>query len=277
LSIKERYNRIDERFYNLINKIFIIYCIVVLLFLIAPIMIIIPMSFSRAEYLEFPPQSFSFKWYLEFFKSEGWLSATFSSFEVAFLTMCLTTILGLIAAYGIFKAQFPGKNIINAIFILPIFMPFIIIAVSLYGIFAKWNLTGNLFGFVLAHTVICFPFTFINISASLKNFDPFYEMAAFNLGATKLKTFLLITIPLIKNGILIGSLFSFIMSFDEAVIAIFLSGVHFTTLPKKMFDGIQFGINPIISSVSTLLIIVNILFFIGMLLIKKSETLKIKK
>jgi len=268
---------IDERFYNLMNKLFYVYCIGVLLFLIAPVMIIIPMSFSRAEYLEFPPKSFSIKWYLEFFRSEGWVSATLSSFEVAFLTMCLTTLLGLIAAYGIYKSKFPGKNIINAIFILPIFMPFIIIAISLYGIFVKWHLTGNLLGFVLAHTVICFPFSFINISASLKNFDPFYEMAALNLGATKFKTFILITIPLIKNGIVIGSLFSFIMSFDEAVIALFLSGVHFSTLPKRMFDGIQFGINPIISSASTLLIILNILFFSAMLILKKTEVLRIKK
>jgi putative spermidine/putrescine transport system permease protein len=251
-------NLIKENFLNatiskLLEKSIFFICIAVLIFLILPVLIIIPMSFSESEYLEFPPQSFSLTWYAKYFESQEWLSATLASFEVATMTMMLATVLGTLAAYGIYKSNFRGKEFLNAFLITPMFMPIIIIAICLYSIFSQWHLSGNVFGFLLAHTVIAFPFVFINVSAALKGLNPFYEMASANVGASNTKTFFYITLPLIKNGIIVGALFAFIMSFDEAVIALFLSGIHFTTLPKKMFDGIQFGINPIISAVSTML------------------------
>ena len=244
-------------------------CVVVLIFLILPVLIVIPMSFSKSEYLEFPPESFSLTWYQQYFESGDWLSATLASFEVATMTMILATVLGTLAAYGMHNSQFRGKDFVNVFLITPIFMPLIIIAISVYGVFARWHLSGHFLGFLLAHTIIAFPFIFINISASLKGLNPFYEMAAANVGASNTKTFFHITLPLIKNGIFVGALFAFIVSFDEAVIAIFLSGVHFTTLPKKMFDGIQFGINPIISAVSTMMILLNIIIFALMIFIRR--------
>lgn len=248
-------------------------CVVVLIFLILPVLIVIPMSFSKSEYLEFPPKSFSLTWYMKYFDSQEWLSATLASFEVAVLTMILATILGTLAAYGIYKSDIRGKEVLNAFMIMPIFMPFIIMAIGVYILFSRWHLTGNLVGFLLAHTTISFPFVFINVSAALKGLNPYYEMASANVGASDVKTFFYITLPLIKNGIFVGALFAFIMSFDEAVIALFLSGAHFTTLPKKMFDGIQFGINPIISAVSTMLICINVIIFSLMVYIRRKHTL----
>ena len=235
----------------------------IFLFLILPIFVIIPISFSSARFLQFPPQGFSLQWYAEYFGSRTWISATILSFEVAILTMLFATILGTFASLALVRGNFKGKRIIYGMLLSPLVIPFIIVAVSLYYFFSKLHLIGSIWGLVLAHTALALPFVVVNVTATLQGFDITLERAALSLGASRLITFMKVTFPLIRPGVISGALFAFITSFDEVVIAIFLSGARAVTLPKQMWDGIRISINPTISAVASLLIAFSILLLLS--------------
>lgn len=250
-----------------------IICGSVLLLLILPIFIIIPMSFSSSQYLRFPPKGFSLQWYGWFFKSREWVSALFVSIRVGILTTICSTLLGTLAAFSFVRGKFKGKEILFPLIISPMVIPVIIFAIACYFFFSKLHLIGSLIGLIIAHTVLATPFVVINVSASLKGFDINLEKAAMNLGANPLQTFFRVTFPLIKPGVIAGALFAFITSFDEVVVAMFISGTTAVTLPKRMLDGIRMEINPAISAVSSIEIItvIIILLTVGLMRKKGSE------
>jgi putative spermidine/putrescine transport system permease protein len=229
-------------------------CFLIFVFLTLPIFIILPISFSSAKYLQFPPKGFSLQWYQDFFSDRVWISATLLSLRVAAITMVLATVFGTMASLALVRGKFRGKMLVHGFLLSPMIIPVIIIAISVYLFFAKLRLIGTGVGLVLAHTVLALPFVVINVSATLKGFDETLERAAMSLGANRLKTFLKITFPLIRPGVMSGALFAFITSFDEVVIAIFISGAYAVTLPKQMWDGIRISLNPTIAAVSSLLI-----------------------
>jgi putative spermidine/putrescine transport system permease protein len=225
----------------------------VLVFLALPLLVVIPISFSAAKYLTFPPPGWSAQWYERYFGSREWMNATVRSAEVAALTTLAATTLGTAAALAL-RRPFRGRSIVSLLVLAPMVVPGIIVAIGIYGLYARLQLVGTLAGLVLAHTVLALPFVVVVVTATLRGFDETLELAAQNLGAGRWQTFRLVTLPLIRPGVVAGALLAFITSFDEVVVAIFVSGSRQPTLPKQMWDGIRTEIDPTVAAVSTLLI-----------------------
>ena len=253
-----------------------IVCGVVLLFLIFPIFIVIPISFSSSLYLEFPPKGFSLQWYRKFFNSHEWTSSLFISIQVAVATTILATIFGTLASFSFVRGKFKGKEALYPFMLSPMVIPIIIFAIACYFFFSKLHLIGTKLGLIAAHTILAIPFVMINVSATLKGFDVNLEKAALNLGANHIQAFLHVTFPLIRPGIIAGALFAFITSFDEIVIAMFISGTSAVTLPKRMLEGIRMEINPTISAVSSIEIIAVIIILLTINFVGRERSKKTK-
>lgn len=248
--------------------IYYLICVLIFIFLIMPIFVIIPMSFSSSRFLQFPPRGFSLQWYAEYFSSRNWISATLRSFQVGILTMLFATILGTLASFAIVRGDFKGKKLLYGMILSPIIIPVIITSVAVYYVFANLRMVGSIWGLVLAHTVLALPFVVVNVTATLQGFDITLERASLSLGANRLVTFLRVTFPVIWPGIISGALFAFITSFDEVVVAIFLCGSK-PTLPKQMWDGIRVSINPTITAVASLLIIFSVLLLLSLQILNR--------
>ena len=229
--------------------------ILILLFLLLPLIVVLPLSLSSGSYLSFPPPGFSLRWYRSFFDSRSWTDAALMSVQVALPVTLLSVLLGTPAAIGLTRGAFVGKRVVQALVLSPVIVPGIIVAIGAYFVYARFGLVGHPVALVLAHTCLAVPFVVINVGAGLQAVDPQLERAALSLGASPLGTFRQVTLPLIAPGILAGAVFAFITSFDELLVALFLSGSAAVTLPRRMFDEIRFDIDPTIAAVSTLLIV----------------------
>jgi len=251
------------------NTVFYTFCGLVCFFLILPNFIVVPISFSGGHFLEFPPKTYSWQWYLNYFHSEGWISATITSFEVAILVTIFATTLGSLAAYGLIRGQFPGKSIINSFIISPMVTPVLVIAVAVYKIYSDLGLTGTVVGFTLAHTIMALPFVVIVMTANLRGIDVEVEHAARSLGASRITALRRVIFPLALPGMISAGLFAFLISFDELIIALFISSPTLSTLPKKMWDGIRTEINPTIAAVSTLLVLMSLFILLTAAMARK--------
>jgi putative spermidine/putrescine transport system permease protein len=223
------------------------------IFLVAPMAIIVPMSFSRAISFEFPPPGYWTGYYGQYFESPAWIDATANSFIIALGSMVLTLAVALPAAFGFVRYRFHGKGTLNLLMMLPIIVPAVVSALGYYSFLSQIYLVGTRTGMIIAHSVLSIPIAFLAISAALKGFDRNLERAAMSAGAGPLRTFVWVTLPVLKPGILVGALFAFLHSFNEAVVAIFIAGRDASTLPKKMFESIRLESDPVIAVVSTLL------------------------
>jgi putative spermidine/putrescine transport system permease protein len=223
-------------------------------YLLFPILVVIPLSFSSGKYLTFPPPGFSLQWYANFFSRADWTGSAWLSIWVGFAVTALSVLLGTPAAIGLVRGNFIGKKLANALILSPVIAPGIIVAIGLYFAYAKYGLVGNPLALVLGHTALAVPFVVINVSSALYGLDRRLEYAALNLGASPWATFRQVTFPLIRPGIFAGAVFAFITSFDELLVALFLSGSTAVTLPRRMWAQIRFDIDPTLASVSTLLI-----------------------
>ncbi|WP_314963710.1 ABC transporter permease [Bradyrhizobium cosmicum] len=247
----------------------------ILLFLALPIVVVFVLSFSSAAYLTFPPPAFGFRWYKAYFGDSDWLDATWLSLWVAAAVVALSTTLGTLAAIGIVRLPRPIRIFTTALVLSPLVVPGIVIAIGVYYAFSRYGLVGSPMGIVLAHTCLAVPFVVTSVSASLAGIDPKLEHAALSLGATPGATLWQVTLPLIRPGVLVGALFAFITSFDEVIIALFLSGSGAVTLPRRMWDDLRFQLNPTIAAVSTLTIILTaLLLAIAHLMRSRTEQLK---
>ena len=231
----------------------------VLLFLAFPIVVVVVVSFSSATYLTFPPPAFALKWYEAYFASADWLRPTWLSLWVAAGVVVLSTVLGTLAAIGIARLPRALRILVTGLILSPLIVPVIVVAIGIYYAFARYGLVGSPIGLVLAHTCLAVPFVVTSVSASLAGIDPRLELAALSLGATPRATFFQVTLPLIRPGVLVGALFAFITSFDELVVALFISGSGAVTLPRRMWDDLRFQIDPTIAAVSTLTIVLTVL------------------
>lgn len=225
--------------------------------LIAPVLVIIPLSFADAQSFRFPPEGWSLRWYAKFFTDPSWTGTLKNSLLIAFLVMIVSTIVGTAAAWAIDRGRIPGKNLISALLLAPMIVPGIVTAVALLGVFIRWRLTGTLGGFVLAHSVIALPFTFVAVTASLRSFDRRLERASYSLGGGPWLTFTKITLPLILPGVLSGAVFAFVTSLDEVVIALYLQTPDLRTLPVQMFNSVTFNVDPTIAAASTLILVIT--------------------
>ncbi len=256
---------------------YVLYVVVgiVILYLIFPILVIIPLSFSSARYLSFPPPGFSLQWYHKFFSRSDWLNAAFLSIWIGLSVMVLATVLGTAASLGLVRGRFRGRQSINTFLVSPMVVPSIIVAIGVYFFYSRIGLVGHPIALIIAHTALAVPFVVVNVSATLYGFDERLEYAAMNLGANRWQTFWRVTLPIIRPGVLAGALFAFITSFDELIVALFVSGTGAVTLPRKMWDSIRFEIDPTIAAVSTILILfTGTLFLSAEMLRRRSERLR---
>lgn len=246
-----------------------LFCGLVFFYLIIPIFIVIPMSFSSSMFLKFPPPGYSLQWYKNYLTSRDWMEATWVSIRVASATTVIATVLGTLLSFALVRGRFRGKSLIYAFAVSPMIVPLIIVAIAVYFFYSKIHLVGTLTGMIAAHTLLATPFVLVIVTSTLKGFDETLERASLSLGANPLKTFLLVTMPIIRPGILSGAFFAFITSFDELVVAIFVAGTHAVTLPKRMWDGIRLEIDPTISAVSSIFIGLSVLLMIGIELLRR--------
>lgn len=234
-----------------------------LVFLALPILIVAVLSFSSASYLTFPPPGLGVRWYRAYLGSRDWLDSTWLSIVVAGCVVALATVLGTLAALGLRHLTGAMRAAVGALVLSPLIVPGIVISIGIYYVFAAYRLVGTPAGLVLAHTCLAVPFVVTSVSVSLAGLDRRLEQAAMNLGATPWGTFRQITLPLILPGVLVGALFAFITSFDELIIALFLSGSGAITLPRRMWDDLRFAIDPTIAAVSTLTIALSAALLLG--------------
>ncbi len=228
--------------------------VLILLFLLGPILLIFPISFTSSLYLSFPPEGLSLRWYKELIDQPAWAASTLLSLEVGVLCMALSLAFGIPAATALVRRGFAGKGAFYAFLVSPLIVPSITTAVSIYYFFAPLHLVGTTAGLVIAHSIGGIPLVTVIVAAALRGFDRRLESASFSLGAGVLRTFAKITLPIIRPAILAAAFFAFMHSFDEVVIATFVGGVSAETLPMKMWEGVELEIRPTLAALSAILI-----------------------
>ncbi|MDN3650106.1 ABC transporter permease [Reinekea marina] len=261
---------------------FRVICGLILFFLIAPIIVIIPLSFNAQDFftftkemLAFDPAGYSFKHYEDFFTNSDWTNAIWNSIRIAPMATFLSVSLGTLAAIGLSQPHVPFKRFIMAILISPMIVPLVISAAGMYFFFSRIGLQGTYWGVVLAHAVLGIPFVIITVTATLVGFDHSLTRAAANLGANPVVTFWKIQMPLILPGVVSGGLFAFITSFDEVVVVLFVGSSAQKTLPWQMFIGLREQISPTILAVATILVALSILLLtVVELLRRRTERLR---
>jgi ABC-type spermidine/putrescine transport system permease subunit II len=246
------------------------WCVLTLVFLCAPIVVVAVVSFNATEFIQFPPRSWSFRWYANYFTARQWLEPTLLSLRVATVTMVLATVLGTTAAIGLVRGRFPGRRALEYFFVSPMVVPAIVLAIGLYLLFARFRLVGQPWALYLAHTVIAAPLVIVVVAAALRTTDPAIELAARSLGAGYLRALWHVTLPAILPAVVSGAAFAFLVSFDEVVLAIFLGGPAATTLPKRMWESVRFEIDPTLTAISTLLVLIPILLLAGVEVARRS-------
>lgn len=243
----------------------------IVLFLILPILIVIPVGFTGAESLEFPPRGFSLQWYQQLLADPQWRQALLNSLTVALGTLCLSLVIGVPLALGLDRGAFRGRRVVSSLVLAPLVVPTIITAIGVYYTWTLgWglgpfrlggHLTGNAPGLILAHTALAVPMVVVLTSASLRTVDRALELASSGLGASPWRTFRHITLPLILPGIAAGSVFAFLTSWDEPVVALFLTDARFSTFPVQMFNQVREAVDPSVASAATLVILVTTTLF----------------
>lgn len=228
------------------------------IFLVAPMLIVTLISFSSAQFLMFPPPGLSMQWYHKLFADPAWLQSLTASVEIVVPTGILAMLLGTAAALGLARGNIPGKKIITGLLMAPIVVPVIIIAAAIFGVFRTWNLNGTLPGFILAHTVLTVPYVVTTVLASLQMVDERYEQAALTLGAPPWTVFYRVVFPLILPGVLSGLLFAMVISFDEVVVSLFISSPTFQPVTVQMWSDVLGDVDPTIAAVGTLLFLFSL-------------------
>ena len=239
------------------------------LYLLAPTLVIVPMSFTEARILSFPPEGFTLQWYQKMVTDRQWSTGIVDSFQVATLTALLATVLGTLAALGLSRGRFYGRSLVNALVLSPLIVPVVVIAIGMFGLFVQWRLSGSLVGLVLAHTALALPFVVVAVGTSLRTMDRNLELAAANLGADPRRTFFNVTFPIILPGVLTGAIFAFITSWDEVVVAIFMTSARFRTLPVEMWEQVRQAVDPTVAAVSTTLLVVTTVLLVLLLVVRR--------
>lgn len=237
-------------------------CGLVLLFLVLPILVIVPLSFNSGTFLIYPMQGFSMRWYEDFFGSAGWMRALKNSMIIAPAATILAMILGTLAAIGLTRSDFRGKALVMSLLISPMVVPVVIVGVASYLFFAPLGLANGYLSLIVVHAVLGVPFVIITVSATLQGFNYNLVRAAASLGASPITAFRRVTLALIAPGVISGALFAFATSFDEVVVTLFLAGPEQVTLPRQMFSGIRENLSPTIAAAATLLIGFSILLLL---------------
>lgn len=227
----------------------------VLAFLLLPILIVLPLSFSDSRYMSLPLGHFTLHWYEDFFSSSQWLGALFNSFAIALASTLLAVVLGGLAALGLRHPAMPGKRVIEGLLIAPMIVPAVIVGVGMYFVFSNAGLTRTYLGLILAHTTLAVPFVVVNVGSALGGLNQRLLWAAASMGATPWATLRKVTLPLISPGLVSGGLFAFATSLDEVVVTLFLAGPDQRTLPREMFTTAREALSPVLLSAATIMVL----------------------
>jgi putative spermidine/putrescine transport system permease protein len=231
----------------------------VLGFILTPIWITVAVSFNQGNYIVFPPVGFSLRWYLEFFNDYSWIMVFKNSLLVATGAMIISTTVGVLSALGYMKRKFPGRNVVNLAIMMPFLVPGIIIGICLLIFLQKINLSGTYAAVVIGHSLWGIPTVFLLVQAVLAGYDFTVEDAARDLGAGPVRTFFTITLPCIRSGVFTAMIFSFITSFGEFNIALFVTAPHTMTMPVQIWNSLKYEVTPIVAAVSTIMIVMTLL------------------
>ena len=242
-------------------------------FLLLPIVLIVALSFGSSRYLQFPPQSWTLHWYTDLFADPGWLTSFFTSLEIASVVAILAVVLGTLASFGLTRGTFKGREALRALFLMPMVLPVVVLAVALYAFFLRVHLSGTFIGFVIAHLVIALPFSIIATSNALERLDKSIEDAAVVCGASRLTAKLRVTLPAIRLGLVGAAIFSFLASWDEVVIAIFMASPDLQTLPVRVYSALRQDLSPVIAAVSSLLIAMTTALMLVAALVRRTRPL----
>jgi putative spermidine/putrescine transport system permease protein len=279
---------------------FRVLCGLIFLFLIAPILIVLPLSFNVEPYFSFTsgmlsldPDAFSLRWYKDIltngmvnpeattgwwadvWNNAQWVRSMRNSFFIGIIATLIATALGTLAAVGLSRSEMPYKKQIMALLISPMIVPLVITAAGTFRAFSEFGLAYTHLGVILAHAVLGIPFVIITVTATLVGFDQSMVRAAYSMGAGPVRTFFKVQMPLILPGVISGALFAFITSFDEVVVVIQLASVEQRTIPRQMFSGIREQISPTILAVATILVVISIALLTTLeLLRRRSERLR---
>lgn len=282
--------------------VYLAICVAIFIFLIVPIIIIVPLSFNAEPYftftegmLSFDPDAFSMRWYADIFKNgmaapeeplswawfsdswnnSQWLLAARNSFFIATFATIVATTLGTLAALGLSRPEMPARGVITGLLISPMIVPLVITATGMFFFYSDIGLAKSYTGIILAHATLGVPFVIITVTATLTGFDTSLIRASASLGASPTTTFFKVIMPLILPGMISGALFAFITSLDEVVVMLFVADVEQRTIPRQMFSGLREQISPTILAVATVLVIVSIALLTAVeLLRRRSERLR---
>lgn len=243
------------KFVNILSAIL---CVI----LIAPIFIVVIVSFGKSSYMIFPPSSFSTKWYLDFFSSPDWMGSLVTSLIIGLISSLIATTLGFLGAYSLVRGTYRNKKLLISFCLLPLIIPSIITAVALYFASVPLDLVGSKLWIAICHAALSIPVVLLILISSLQGVDQSIERAAYGLGASKFYTFTRIVIPLAAPGILSAAFFSFLTSFDELIISLFLSGVSSQTLPVRIWNSLLMDMEPVIAAISSFLILLTIVLLL---------------
>ena len=270
--------------YRIWHYTYLFFCGLVFFFLIAPLFVILPLSFNAEQYIHFSakmlaldPEGFSLRWYKDMIygTKNPWGLATKNSLIIAFFATIGSTILGTVAALGLSSIYMPYKAAFMALLISPMIVPLIISGTAIFFFMAKVGLAATHTGIILSHIILGTPFVVITVTATLTGFDHSVTRAAASLGSNPVNTFMKITLPLIMPGVISGALFAFVTSFDEVVVVLFLAGLENTTIPIQMWVGLREQLSPTIMAVATCLIVMSTLILVSAeLLRRRSERLR---
>ena len=241
----------------------------VLIFLLLPSLLIMPMSVGESAFLEFPPTGFTLRWYDDYLSDRDWIDPTIFSFQIAILVALIATTLGTMAAVALVRGRIAGRSLIYLLILSPIIAPNIVIAIAMFFFFAELHMIGNLWAFVLGHTVLALPYVVLTVSAALYRYDSDLDLAAFSMGAGRVQTFFRVTLPLTWPGVLSGAVLAFIISFDETTIAFFVSGTRDKTLPRRLFENVEETVSPTVAAVATLLTLMTVALTVLALLFRR--------
>ncbi|MBX4936973.1 MULTISPECIES: ABC transporter permease subunit [Rhizobium] len=236
----------------------------VLFFLLAPGLIVIVISFSPGEFLEFPPKTWSLRWYYSFFQDPTWTGALWNSFKFGLIVSVASAIAGTTAAFGLSRCSPSFRSSMTMVILTPITFPIIVVGVAVYLGLARIGLVGTSTGIILGHIIGAIGYVVVIVLATLSGFDRRLEQAAMSMRAGPTRTFMRVTFPLIRSGIIGGALFAFLASFDEVIITSFVSGYAIPTLPLKMLENLKQQVDPTIAAVGSLLTLLPIVWLVAL-------------
>ena len=234
------------------------FCSAALVFLMAPVLVVIPLAFNADPFFTYPIHHWTLKWFADFFGNETWRTAVKNSFIIASSATLIATALGTLASVGLVHRNLPGRALITAVLVLPMIVPIVIMAVGAYFFYSTLGIANSLTGIVLAHAVLGTPFVVITVSATLAGFDTALFRAARSCGASPLTAFRRVTLPIIWPGVFSGALFAFATSFDEVVVVLFLGSVEQRTIPRQMWTGLREQLSPTILAAAVVLILISV-------------------